>query len=45
MENKEYTAGDYRKAIAGLLDCIHDVGFLKRIYSLIVGHQRKKAGG
>lgn len=43
METKEYTAAEYRKFIAELLEGISDLRFLKQIYSLIA-IQRKRTG-
>ncbi len=40
----EYTADDYRKAIIEILANVADMALLKRIYSLLVYTQRKKAG-
>lgn len=41
MENKEYTAAEYRKFIAELLEEVADLKFLKQIYSLIVIRRRR----
>lgn len=41
MENKEYTAEEYRKFIAELLEGVADVKFLRQIYSLIMIRKRR----
>ena len=42
MENREYTAEEYRRFIGELLEGL-PLGFLKKIYS-IVAIERKRAG-